>query len=43
MSAVISASFQLALGALLVVADRVVDMDLEKCVISPVKVTFEQC
>jgi hypothetical protein len=29
----------MALEALLVVAGRVVDIDLEKCVISPVKVT----
>jgi hypothetical protein len=41
MSAVILASFQLALGALLVVAGRVVDIDLDKCVISPVKVAFK--
>jgi hypothetical protein len=39
MSAVISASFQLALGALLVVVGRVVDIDL----MSPVKVALKRC
>jgi hypothetical protein len=43
MSAVISASFQLALGALQVVAGRVVDIDSEKCVMSPIKVAFKRC
>jgi hypothetical protein len=41
MSAVISVSFQLALGALLVVAGRAVDIDLEKCVISLIKGAFK--
>jgi hypothetical protein len=35
--------FSIILGALLGVAGRVVDIDLEKCVISPVKVAFKQC
>jgi hypothetical protein len=38
--AVISALFQLALGALRMVAGRVVDIDSEKRVMSPIKVTF---